>query len=113
MSTHRSSLLCVLVALASVLLLNDAPAAQEPAKPYRILVTNDDGIRAPGIVALAQALQPLGEITVVAPSENQTGTGHSIITTDPILVDEVTMAGAVRAYSVVGPPATCVKVAVH
>jgi 5'/3'-nucleotidase SurE len=46
----------------------DRPAAQGP---YRILVTNDDGIRAPGMLALARALAPLGEITIVAPAENQ------------------------------------------
>jgi len=49
-------------------------------RPYRILVTNDDGVRAPGILALAQAMQMLGEITIAAPSENQSGKGHSITT---------------------------------
>src|SRR4051794_16751282 len=125
MRTRRSPWVCLAAIIGLLCLLPPAPAAQAPAapqtspaqppgsKPYRILVTNDDGIRAPGIVALAEALEPLGEITVVAPSENQTGKGHSIITSDPILVDEVTFAGAVRAYSVVGPPATCVKVGVR
>src|ERR671931_397931 len=55
-------------------------AAAAPAQhPYRILVTNDDGVRAPGILAVAQALQPLGEVTIAAPSENQSGKGHSIV----------------------------------
>lgn len=108
----RRPLVC-LAAAASLLLLTTVPAAQTPAKPYRILVTNDDGVRAPGILALAQALQTLGEVTIVAPSENQSGKGHSIITSDPIFVDQVTLAGAGRAYAVVGPPATCVKVAVR
>ena len=49
--------------------------------PYRILVINDDGVRAPGIAAVAQALQAIGTPIVVAPAENQTGKGHSIITT--------------------------------
>jgi 5'-nucleotidase len=113
MSTRRSLLRHVLAAGASLLLLATAPAAQEPFKPYRILVTNDDGIRAPGILAVAHALEPLGDVTVVAPAENQSGKAHSIVTSEPILVDQVTLAGVARAYSVAGPPATCVKVAVR
>ena len=65
------------------------PLAQAPAAPYRILVTNDDGVRAPGILAVAQALQALGEVTIVAPAENQSGKGHSITISDPIYVDAV------------------------
>lgn len=99
--------------LAVLLTAASRPAAQQPSHPYRILVTNDDGIRAPGIAALALALQPLGDVTVVAPSENQSGKGHSIITSDPIFVDNATVAGAARAYAVVAPPATCVKVGVR
>src|SRR4029078_1134594 len=86
------------------------PAVQ---RPYRILVTNDDGVRAPGILAVAQALQPLGEITIAAPSENQSGKGHSIVTSDPIFVDQVTLSGGLRGFSIVATPATCVKVGVR
>jgi 5'/3'-nucleotidase len=107
-----ATLLQIAAASACVLIVVSAPAAQTP-RPYRILVTNDDGVRAPGMLALAQALQPLGEITIVAPSENQSGKGHSIITSDPILVDRVTLAGGLAAFSVVAPPATCVKVGVR
>jgi 5'/3'-nucleotidase len=91
-----------------------AAASAAPAqRPYRILVTNDDGVRAPGILAVAQALQPLGEITIAAPSENQSGKGHSIVTSDPIFVDQVTLAGGLRGFSIVATPATCVKVGVR
>ena len=92
-----------------------SPTAPPPAapRPYRILVTNDDGVRAPGILAVAQALQPLGEITIAAPSENQSGKGHSIVTSDPIFVDQVTLAGGLRGFSIVATPATCVKVGVR
>jgi 5'-nucleotidase len=86
------------------------PGAQ---RPYRILVTNDDGVRAPGILAVAQALQSLGEITIAAPSENQSGKGHSIITSDPIFVDQVTLTGGLSGYSIIATPATCVKVGVR
>src|SRR6478672_8604079 len=70
-------------------------------RPYRILVTNDDGVRAPGILAVAQALQPLGEITIAAPSENQSGKSHSIVTSDPIFVEQVTLTGGLHGYSIV------------
>jgi 5'-nucleotidase len=91
-----------------------APAsAAAEQRPYRILVTNDDGVRAPGILAVAQALQSLGEITIAAPAENQSGKAHSIITSDPIFVDQVTLAGGLRAFSIVATPATCVKVGVR
>jgi 5'-nucleotidase len=86
------------------------PGAQ---RSYRILITNDDGVRAPGILAVAQALQSLGEITIAAPSENQSGKGHSIITSDPIFVDQVTLTGGLRGYSIIATPATCVKVGVR
>ncbi len=85
--------------------------ARQPAKPYRILVTNDDGIRAAGILALAQALAPLGEVTIVAPAENQSGKGHSITIGDPIYVDKVILPGDLQAWSAAATPASCVKVA--
>lgn len=86
-------------------------AAQQPAKPYRILVTNDDGVRAPGILALAQSLRSIGEVTIVAPADNQSGKGHSITIADPIYVDQVTLPGDIPAWSAVATPASCVKVA--
>ncbi|MFL6281526.1 MAG: 5'/3'-nucleotidase SurE [Vicinamibacterales bacterium] len=76
-------------------------------------MTNDDGVRAPGILAVAQALQSLGEITIAAPSENQSGKGHSIVTSDPIFVDAVTLAGGLPAFSIIATPATCVKVGIR
>ena len=70
-------------------------------------------MRAPGILAVAQALQSLGEVTIAAPAENQSGKGHSIVTSDPIFVDQVTLAGGLRGFSIVATPATCVKVGVR
>jgi 5'-nucleotidase len=96
---------------------SSAPSSSAPAaaaqRPYRILVTNDDGVRAPGILAVAQALQSLGEITIAAPSENQSGKAHSIVTSDPIFVDQVTLQGGLRGFSLIATPATCVKVGVR
>jgi 5'-nucleotidase len=85
--------------------------AQQAAKPYRILVTNDDGVRAPGLQAVAEALAALGEVTIVAPAENQSGKGHSITIGDPIFVDKITLQGSLEAWSAAATPASCVKVA--
>jgi 5'-nucleotidase len=93
------------ILLAAIVVLS--PSAQT----YRILVTNDDGIRAPGILALARALTTLGEVTVVAPSDNQSGKGHSLTLLEPIFVDKVTLEGIPTAYAVTATPASCVKVA--
>ena len=113
LSLLRLVLACVVAACACAPRLA-APRPASPAqRPYRILLTNDDGVRAPGILAVAQALQPLGEVIIAAPSENQSGKGHSIVISDPIFVDEVTLAGGLHAYSIVATPATCVKVGVR
>ena len=108
-STHVriTLLLCVLCATV----LSDAPGAQPPAGPYRILITNDDGVHSPGILAVAQVLRGAAEITIVAPAENQSGKGHSITISDPIYVDEVTLPGGFTATAVAGTPATSVKIA--
>jgi 5'-nucleotidase len=94
-----------------LLLLACAAAAQQPARPYRILLTNDDGVRAPGLMALAEALRPLGEITIVAPAENQSGTGHAVTLSDPIYVDRVQLPGGITAAAVTATPATTVRLA--
>jgi 5'-nucleotidase len=111
--SSRSPLIHLLAVLACVAVLVHAPSAQQTARPYRILLSNDDGVRAPGLLAVAQALQPLGEITIAAPAENQSGKGHSITTSDPIFVDAVTLTGGIPAFSIAAPPATCVKVGIR
>src|SRR5205085_2007560 len=55
----------------------------------RILLTNDDGVYAPGLRALRKELQKLGEVTVVAPAGEQSAVGHSITLLTPLLVQEV------------------------
>jgi 5'-nucleotidase len=103
----RVVLLFLLLAAAP---LAQAPAPQQP-QPYRILLSNDDGVRAPGILAAAQALKTIADVTIVAPASNQSGKGHSITIEDPIYVDSVTLTGDLSATSVTGTPATSVKVA--
>jgi 5'-nucleotidase len=83
----------------------------QPAGPYRILVTNDDGVQAAGIAALATGLQALGEVTIAAPDVNQTGKGHAISITDPIYADTVTLPGGLSGLALTATPASCVKVA--
>ncbi len=99
-------------ALLSLILLACVAAASPSAQaPYRILISNDDGVRAPGLLALAQALKPLGDVTIVAPAENQSGKGHSITITDPVYVDTVMLPGAIEAIGATATPASCVKLA--
>ena len=79
-------------------------------KPYRILISNDDGISHPGTEALVAKLAPLGEITVAAPSKNQSGVGHGSTFPGPIMVESWERNG-VKWYSIEALPATCVRLA--
>ncbi len=76
-----------------------------------ILVTNDDGATAPGILALAQAMLPLGEVIVVAPDKPQSGMGHAITINAPIFVHPVRDHDPIKAYACSGTPVDCVKLA--
>ncbi len=80
-----------------------------------ILVSNDDGIDAPGIRALAAALVPLGEVHVVAPFHEQSGVGHAITLRDPVRAHSWQFMGPdgpIPAHAVTGTPADCVKLAI-
>jgi 5'-nucleotidase len=77
-----------------------------------ILLTNDDGIYAPGLAALYRELQNLGEVTVVAPESEQSAVGHSISLITPLRVKEVSINGGVEGWAVSGTPADCVKIAI-
>src|SRR5256885_2907295 len=77
-----------------------------------ILLTNDDGIMAPGIVAMYRELTKLGEVTVVAPETVQSATGHGITLTSPLLTNRVTVENAFTGTAIDGRPADCVKLAV-
>jgi len=89
-------------------------SAQRPAPPpYRILVSNDDGVRAPGLAAVAQVLQAIGEVIIVAPTTNQSGKGHSIVTSDPIYREDLSLPNGLRAVGLTATPATTINVALH
>jgi 5'-nucleotidase len=86
-----------------------------------ILLTNDDGIYAPGLDAMRRALERLGEVCVVAPAIEQSGVGHSITFLTPLMAKEVFDGHAGRSgvrdgesrigWAVEGSPADCVKLA--
>lgn len=77
-----------------------------------ILITNDDGITAPGIKALVEAVKDLGEIVIVAPDSPQSGMGHAITITKPLRLDKTNLYDGIESYQCSGTPADCVKLAV-
>ncbi len=77
-----------------------------------ILLTNDDGIQAPGLAALYRQLVSLGQVEVVAPETVQSATGHGITISSPLLTSRVTVENAFAGIAVDGSPADCVKLAV-
>jgi 5'-nucleotidase len=77
----------------------------------RLIVTNDDGVHAPGILALANALAELGDIQVIAPSINQSASGHKKTLFQDIAISEVQLADGTPATSVGGSPADCIALA--
>lgn len=78
----------------------------------QILLTNDDGIYAPGLEALERELQKLGTVTVVAPVTEQSGVGHSITFLSPLICKEVYHGKRRRGWAAEGSPADCVKIGI-
>ena len=78
----------------------------------RILISNDDGIHAPGIMALYKAVADLGEVNVVAPADEQSAVGHAITISDPLKTRRIEREGTFFGFAVGGTPADCVKLAV-
>src|SRR5438093_1174324 len=80
----------------------------------RILLTNDDGIYAPGLRALRKELLKLGEVSVVAPATEQSATGHSITLLVPLMTQEVLDEDQrFLGWAIEGKPADCVKLALQ
>jgi 5'-nucleotidase len=80
---------------------------------FRILVTNDDGMAAPGLHALVEVARQLGEVIVVAPNSPQSGQGHAITISEPLRLFPVDTFEGVEAYECSGTPVDCVKLAKH
>ena len=76
-----------------------------------ILLTNDDGIFAPGLAAIYKELAKLGNVFVVAPAGSRSGTSHSVTFNRPFVCNKVDINGLFAGYSVDGSPADCVKMA--
>jgi len=76
-----------------------------------ILVTNDDGVHAPGLLALAQELRKLGDVTVLAPDRNWSASGHVKTMERPLRVKEVRLADGAHALASDGAPSDCVALA--
>jgi 5'-nucleotidase len=77
-----------------------------------ILLTNDDGIFAPGLVALSTALRDLGDVQVVAPATEQSGVGHAITFLTPLTAKEIFDGDRSRGWAVDGSPADAVKLGI-
>jgi 5'-nucleotidase len=76
-----------------------------------ILLTNDDGILAPGLSAIYKELVKLGDVSVVAPAGSKSGASHSITFNRPIVCNKVNVNDLFTGYSIEGSPADCVKLA--
>lgn len=85
--------------------------AAEKKEPV-ILVTNDDGITAPGIRNLVEAVKGLGKVVVVAPDKPQSGMGHAITIGLPLRLHRVQLFDDIEAWQCTGTPVDCVKLAV-
>ena len=79
----------------------------------RILLTNDDGIHAPGIVSLHTAIEDLGEVWTAAPLTVQSAAGHGITYTNPLMVEPIQVTPTFGGMAIDGKPADCVKLAIR
>lgn len=89
----------------------DRPLVRLPAEGLAILVTNDDGVHSPGLFELKRALDPLGDVSVIAPDRNRTGAARSITMRAPLWVEEVTLPDGTVGYATDGTPVDCVRLA--
>jgi len=78
-----------------------------------ILLTNDDGIHSEGILSLYQELKKIGNVTIVAPLEEMSGTGHAITFTSPLKMTKIERSPDFVGFGINGTPTDCVKIAVH
>jgi 5'-nucleotidase len=96
---------------AAIILIWAAPlqAGQSATGRLTVLLSNDDGYRAPGLQALIHALEPVADVHVAAPADNQSGKGHSITIGQPIYVHDVKQPDGSVYYAIEATPATCVR----
>jgi 5'-nucleotidase len=82
----------------------------ESTRPL-IVITNDDGVDSPALIPLREALTPLGDVRIVVPDQNRSGSARSITMRSPLWVEEVELADGSVAYSTDGTPVDCVRMA--
>ncbi len=99
-------------ALVTLVLVGLVAAWPRAQAPYRILLTNDDGVTAPGLLAAADALRALGQVQIVAPAENQSAKGTALTTADPIHRTDVTLPNGMAAIGLTATPATTTRIAI-
>jgi len=109
---RRAAVTVLLSAIVLAALCVLQPARAQSAAPFRILISNDDGVRAPGLPVLAQALKPLGDVIIIAPADNQSGISQAVTGAQPIFREEVTLAGGLRAIGLTATPATTIQIAI-
>ena len=105
-----SSLILGCTAIAAVCLL--AVAAAQSTRSYRILISNDDGVRAPALPVLAEALKPLGDVIIVAPADDQSGVSQGLTAALPIVRTDLTIGGGLAAIGLAATPATTIQIAI-
>ena len=88
------------------------PAGAQQSAPYRILISNDDGVRAPSLAALAHALTPLGEVIIVAPAEDQSGVSQALTAATPVGREDLMLPGGLAAIGLFATPATVMQIAI-
>ncbi|MBS4065484.1 MAG: 5'/3'-nucleotidase SurE [Chitinophagaceae bacterium] len=86
--------------------------AKSKSKQPVILITNDDGVTAPGIRNLAEAVKDLGKVIMVAPDKPQSGMGHAITIGYPLRMHQLHLIDGVETWQTTGTPVDCVKLAV-
>ena len=78
-----------------------------------ILITNDDGIKAGGLVALVEVVKKIGDVVVVVPNESYSAMSHAITVKHPLYVKEIKQKKGVNLYKVNGTPVDCIKLAIN
>lgn len=97
--------------LNSIILVSVNQIAPKMSETPLILVTNDDGIDAPGIKALVEVARDFGEVVVVAPDKPQSGQGHAITINQPLRLRKQMHLENIESYACSGTPVDCVKLA--
>lgn len=108
--TRKTYALVILSGILLILVGGGVPLSS--LTPLKILISNDDGIDAPGIAALFEHLSRIGTVTVAAPPQNMSGASHTVTSQDPIFVTESEKNGS-KWYSIKATPASCIRLALE